>query len=437
MAQKILIADDSTTIQKVIKITLASCPYELIEAINEKELMEKLADDLNLVLIDFNLSDTKNGCELIKIIKAKVPNAAVIALLGTFDNIDDKKLDLAGADDKIIKPFESATFINKCKFLIDNTEKVISPTNEEVEIARPEVIDLQTEDIKIEGIELSPIDQVDEHEDNIDFEEMKRPSDAEASNWAVEVPDVIGGATPDYGLMPPVIFEDGQNENVDTSFLVEIESESTPVPKKRELDLDSTSTFNLDELIEVKKQATPAEEDLEYPELVTPVILKEDQSEQMTPIEGKEIHAKLVSLDELAPEEEEVEINNNDDTDPAFNLTHLELEKEIASDASPEEFWAVDQDQGLNKGEELSFSTNEPELIVEEKIVKEQIKPQVVAAEIDYGMIMQNLRPMLENLVKQYCKDSVEKVAWEVIPDLAENLIKRELQDLARGLDNK
>ncbi|MFN9116344.1 MAG: hypothetical protein ACK5XN_40395, partial [Bacteroidota bacterium] len=45
------------------------------------------------------------------------------------------------------------------------------------------------------------------------------------------------------------------------------------------------------------------------------------------------------------------------------------------------------------------------------------------------------LRPLLNQLVREavqeYCRQNVEKVAWEVIPDLAENLIKNELKKLS------
>ena len=48
---------------------------------------------------------------------------------------------------------------------------------------------------------------------------------------------------------------------------------------------------------------------------------------------------------------------------------------------------------------------------------------------------LEALRPLLKELVKEavadYCRQHVEKVAWEVIPDLAENLIKNELRKIS------
>ena len=44
---------------------------------------------------------------------------------------------------------------------------------------------------------------------------------------------------------------------------------------------------------------------------------------------------------------------------------------------------------------------------------------------------MQKLEGMIQNAVEKYCEQKLDKVAWEVIPDLAENLIRDELKNIA------
>jgi hypothetical protein len=44
------------------------------------------------------------------------------------------------------------------------------------------------------------------------------------------------------------------------------------------------------------------------------------------------------------------------------------------------------------------------------------------------------VRPIIEQMVQEYCKKTLEKVAWEVIPDLAENIIKKELQRISDSI---
>jgi len=36
--------------------------------------------------------------------------------------------------------------------------------------------------------------------------------------------------------------------------------------------------------------------------------------------------------------------------------------------------------------------------------------------------------------VQEYCQKTIEHVAWEIIPDLAENLIKQHLQSIAEEM---
>jgi uncharacterized hydantoinase/oxoprolinase family protein len=38
-------------------------------------------------------------------------------------------------------------------------------------------------------------------------------------------------------------------------------------------------------------------------------------------------------------------------------------------------------------------------------------------------------------MVKEVCSQSAEKVAWEVIPDLAENLIRKEIKNLSDSIN--
>ena len=120
MASRVLIADDSLTIQKVIGITLANSGYELVECVNEEELYKKIeSNQFDLILLDFNLSDSKSGYELSKHINSLMPEAAIIVMLGTFDSIDESQFASCGIADKIVKPFESSKFIKKCRDLLD------------------------------------------------------------------------------------------------------------------------------------------------------------------------------------------------------------------------------------------------------------------------------------------------------------------------------
>ena len=44
--------------------------------------------------------------------------------------------------------------------------------------------------------------------------------------------------------------------------------------------------------------------------------------------------------------------------------------------------------------------------------------------------LRKDLEPLVEKYVKDYCEKEVERLIWEIIPDLAENVIKKELSTI-------
>ncbi|RPJ78172.1 MAG: response regulator, partial [Alphaproteobacteria bacterium] len=127
MTSRVLIADDSLTIQKVIGITLANSGYELVECLNEVDLFRKIqANEFDLILLDFNLSDSRTGYDLAKQISQVMPSAAIIVMLGTFDTVDESQFAACGITDKIVKPFESTKFIKKCRDLLEGNRPQLS-----------------------------------------------------------------------------------------------------------------------------------------------------------------------------------------------------------------------------------------------------------------------------------------------------------------------
>ncbi len=120
MIKTILLADDSITMQKVIRLTFASGGYELCCADNGDEALKK-AEDLkpHIVLVDAALPG-KNGYEVCRGIKdnPRLKNTPVIILAGTFNPLDDDKATKAACDDSIVKPFESRQLVEKVENLL-------------------------------------------------------------------------------------------------------------------------------------------------------------------------------------------------------------------------------------------------------------------------------------------------------------------------------
>lgn len=119
--RKILLADDSVTIQKVVKITLGQTSHKLFEVSSHDELFKFLTrTPVDLVLLDFTLSSQVDGYTLVTQLKNQFPEVKVIILYGTFDVVNEEKLRIHFVDDFIIKPFESTRFLEKCQLHLNH-----------------------------------------------------------------------------------------------------------------------------------------------------------------------------------------------------------------------------------------------------------------------------------------------------------------------------
>ncbi len=120
MSKKILLADDSITIQKVISITFASEDYDLIIVGDGDTAVAKIKEvKPDLVIADVAMPG-KNGYEVCELIKKEpgLRHIPVLLLSGTFEPLNEKEAQRVKADDHIVKPFESQELIEKVKNLL-------------------------------------------------------------------------------------------------------------------------------------------------------------------------------------------------------------------------------------------------------------------------------------------------------------------------------
>jgi CheY-like chemotaxis protein len=121
MSIKILLADDSITIQKVAGIIFGGEEYSLTVVDNGKAAVEK-ARELNpdVLLIDA-LMPGMSGYEVCEAVRAtpSISTKPILLLTGSFEPFDETKAKSCGADDFLAKPFESQQIVTKVKELIE------------------------------------------------------------------------------------------------------------------------------------------------------------------------------------------------------------------------------------------------------------------------------------------------------------------------------
>lgn len=406
MNHKVLLADDSLTIQKVIKITLANQPYDITDASSEEELFQKLESVRpKIVFLDFNLSEKYTGYELTEKIKSITPSAKILLLLGTFDSVDEAAMKNAGASEKVVKPFDSNKFIAICKQLAESSEEPLPGEIGKVD-SNKKAAEKFEEDQWVVNHAVTPINLMKNTDDVASKSAGVNLLNQEISDWGMSIPSVISGEQTNSGLdLPPVINEEKPSLNI--------------------------------EKIEVKDQKLPESSDLDYPtieEMTQPVDLSHKKQDSMS---------KLISIDSF--NESSFEIEHTRDTYKRDESDVSSIVDQI-KDEVEENLWKVDEFEDLKKevaskiddvksGFQPSMNAFDESLFkpLDEEDTK-RVEVTTKAVNITATMT-DDLRREIELMVKksvqeymdQMFQKNVEKISWEVIPDLAENLIRQEL----------
>src|SRR6185436_3376330 len=120
MGKKILLADDSITIQKVIELTFSDEDFDVVTVSNGRLAVERVQEVRpDVVLCDIIMPE-KDGYEVCDFVK-KTPGLShipVLLLTGAFEPFDKEKADRVKADGFLAKPFEPQALISKVKDLL-------------------------------------------------------------------------------------------------------------------------------------------------------------------------------------------------------------------------------------------------------------------------------------------------------------------------------
>ena len=120
--RRLLLADDSMTIQKVVNLTFADEGIEVVAVGDGDAAMQKFVEARpDLVMVDVNMPglDGYRLCEMIKQ-DEETKEIPVILLVGSFEPFDENEARRVGADDFLTKPFQSIRqLVSKVSDLLD------------------------------------------------------------------------------------------------------------------------------------------------------------------------------------------------------------------------------------------------------------------------------------------------------------------------------
>ena len=120
----ILIVDDEPQMRQLLSIYLKQYHYQLDEAANGKEALEKISvNDYDLVILDV-MMPIMNGWETLE--KIRDVSDIPILMLTAKGNTEDKVVGLkSGADDYLVKPFEEAELMARIEAILRRTKKKV------------------------------------------------------------------------------------------------------------------------------------------------------------------------------------------------------------------------------------------------------------------------------------------------------------------------
>ncbi len=107
MSKRILIVDDSASVRAVQSYVLASAGYEVVEAVDGKDALNKLSSQrFHLILTDLNMPNL-DGAGLVRAVRGDPDHRLVPVLVVTTESHESRKQEgrTAGATGWVVKPF--------------------------------------------------------------------------------------------------------------------------------------------------------------------------------------------------------------------------------------------------------------------------------------------------------------------------------------------
>jgi CheY-like chemotaxis protein len=355
--RKLLLADDSATIQKVIDLTFADEGVRVVAVGNGQEAIDKLLEfQPDIVLADVFMP-SRTGYEVCEYVKTneQLKHIPVMLLVGSFEPFDEAEARRVGADDILTKPFQSIRrLIDRVGALVTSppVEKEV-PTAELPKVEEPEEELMDTHELEVTTADTMPLkDALINHK------------------YKVEQPVAATESLPREGTVETETRDDFQSDSDVLLDLGELEPVRAETSDDFVLDLDDETPATAYEAPPMRAFVEPQVKEAvaaasAYESTYQPEVQSSFADTQEVPY-ASEVHEAAV----VEPEPE-----------PMF----VEPEPVVASAPAT-------------------------------SIAADRLSPEMIDA-------------IARRAVELMSDKVIREIAWEVVPDLAELLIKRQLEE--------
>ena len=369
--RKLLLADDSVTIQKVIELTFADEGVRVVAFSNGDEALTKLEEVAPDVVLADVFMPGKSGYQVCEHIKQneKLKHIPVMLLVGSFEPFDEAEARRVGADDILTKPFQSI------RRLIDRVGSLVGKRPAEEELPTAEL----------------PSTEPSLEEERLDTDEL-------AMTTADTRPLPPEWKSAKRGDEEPTVTASGTGEQ----------------RMERAPDLKPDSQFESDSLLDlgyIEPVDVSAGDDF-----VLELDVEEAQNGAATPTVSYEVESSRAPF-----VEPEVVASVAPESHGSFDY---------ATEPHAESYdTTMDLSYDTGYGEPVSSSAMEetaPLYVAPQPSPSAETAPPVTSA----GQLSQEMIDAIARRAVEMMSDKVvREIAWEVVPELAELLIKRQLEE--------
>ena len=212
--KKLLLADDSVTIQRVIELTFSGEDVDVLTASDGEEAVARIAADKpDIVLADIGMPK-RSGYDVSAFVKGKpeLSHIPVLLLAGAFEPVDEAKAKEVSCDGVLVKPFEPQQVIARVRELIGGAKG--SPTQPAVsDIPRPAAVFTAPRPVEFPKRE----EKLVASEDLMGFgaEDLLPPAMARSADQLLPVDDFLPPVGSFDSAMPPLALDDSLDDYFD------------------------------------------------------------------------------------------------------------------------------------------------------------------------------------------------------------------------------
>ena len=147
--RRILVVDDEERMVRFIRLNLEHDGFQVSEAFNGKQAIDKLRDTPDLILLDVMMPDL-DGFEVLQTIR-EVSSVPVIMLTAKGEEDDRVRGLELGADDYVTKPFSPRELVSRVRAVLRRTEGASGSMHGLIEVDERLKIDFDRREIWLEG----------------------------------------------------------------------------------------------------------------------------------------------------------------------------------------------------------------------------------------------------------------------------------------------